>query len=210
MGAKKQKPFDNPPWMDIAWHEYILWNENEWTINDIQGFRKVLEYVSITGQRFNPLNNGWCGCFVDWVLKKTNEIYGTAFSTVVNNPSSSQNYSTKKRYPSSLRIPPRVNDVPYGSMVVLHFSQWQGHIGFLVDSRVVGKNRYVYLLSGNQNDKVCVQKFKANRDGSHIHYTTDKGKVFVLRGFFYPKEFDFYSQNKNDLEYCKEGYIVDC
>lgn len=127
------QPVDSPPWMDIAWFEYLLWRENNWTINDPQGQKRAQNYIHITSNYFKPFQAGWCGCFVDWVLKKTNQIYGTTFSTVMNNPSGSQNYATRKRYPGSIRIRPRLNQIPYGSLVVLQSGLWQGHVGFLVN-----------------------------------------------------------------------------
>lgn len=209
MKQKNTTPVDTPLWMGLAWHEYLLWQENGWSITAKEGERRAQIYIEITGEHFVPRAAGWCGCFVDWVLKKTNEIYGAKFSTVINNPSGSQNYATKKRYPGSLRILPRIGKVPYGSIVVLHFSGYQGHVGFLVDYRRVGRERRAFLLAGNQNDKVCVQEFRVYRSGHKIYYQTRKGKIFTLKGYFFPREYDWQAQNEVAFEYCTEGYLVE-
>lgn len=206
MNARKIQPIDMPPWMDIAWHEYLLWQENGWTINDPEGCKRAQEYIHITGEHFTPHAAGWCGCFVDWVLKKTNQLYGTAFPTVASNPSGSQNYATRKRYPDSVRIRPRLSRAPYGSLVVLQSAPWQGHVGFLVNCIKSGGKRYVYLLAGNQNAKVCVQEFEVYRKDTKITYQTRRGKVFTLKGYVLPKEYDLQAQGEAAFEYCNEGY----
>ena len=202
------QPVDSPPWMDIAWFEYLLWQENNWTINDPQGQKRAQNYIHITSNYFKPFQAGWCGCFVDWVLKKTNQIYGTTFSTVINNPSGSQNYATRKRYPGSIRIRPRLNQIPYGSLVVLQSGLWQGHVGFLVNYTKIGHERYAYLLAGNQNDKVCVQEFQVYRVSNKIFYQTRKGKTFILKGYVFPQEYQWKNQKDKAFEYCDEGYEI--
>ena len=209
MKNKKPTPQDNPPWMDLAWHEYLLWSENVWTVNRPGGYHRAQCYINITGEHFSPQAAGWCGCFVDWVLKRTNRIFGTAFSTVTNNPSGSQNYATRKRYPGSVRICPRLTRAPYGSLVVLQYSGWQGHIGFLINCRKTDGKRYVCLLAGNQNGKVCVQEFFVYRQGGKIYYKTRRGKIFTLKGFVFPKEYDLKAQGEKAFEYCTEGYTVE-
>lgn len=207
--SQKSLPADTPAWMDIAWHEYLTWHENGWTINDPGGCRRAQGYIDITGEHFTPHAAGWCGCFVDWVLKKTNQLYGTVFSTVANNPSGSQNYATRKRYPGSIRIKPMLSRAPYGSIVVLNTSAWQGHVGFFVNTVEAGKKRYVYLLAGNQEDKVCVQEFLVYRKDRKIFYQTRKGKVFTLKGFVLPREYEMENQGEKAFEYCTEGYRVE-
>lgn len=197
------------PWMSIAWHEYLLWGKNDWTVKVKGGFKRVQQYINLARGGFNAQTAGWCGCFVHWVLEKTNEIYGTSFSTVKNNPSSSQNYATRKRYPGSLRIRPRLNRIPYGSITVLHSSGWQGHVGFLINYVKAGKKRYAYLLAGNQNEKVCVQEFEVYREKNQILYRTKKGKIFSLRGYFFPVEYDFARVRNKAFKYCTEGYSIE-
>lgn len=199
------QPVDSPPWMDIAWFEYLLWRENNWTINDPQGQKRAQNYIHITSNYFKPFQAGWCGCFVDWVLKKTNQIYGTTFSTVMNNPSGSQNYATRKRYPGSIRIHPRLNHIPYGSLVVLQSGLWQGHVGFLVNYTKIGHERYAYLLAGNQNDKVCVQEFQVYRVSNKIFYQTRKGKTFILKGYVFPQEYQWENQRIRLLNIVTKG-----
>ena len=209
MNPQKIHPVDTPAWMDLAWHEYLLWNENAWTVNHPEGRKRAQEYINLTGEHFTPHAAGWCGCFVHWVLKKTNQLYGTAFSTVTDNPSGSQNYATRKRYPGSIRIRPRLGNAPYGSLVVLQYSQWQGHVGFLVNCRKVEGKRFACLLGGNQNEKVCVQEFLDYRQGGKIFYQTRKGKIFTLKGFVFPKQYDRRILGKNAFEYCTEGYSIE-
>mgnify|MGYP007130275773 FL=1 len=208
MKTKNAQPIDMPPWMDIAWHEFLLWQENDWTINNPEGQKRAQNYIYITRNYFKPSQAGWCGCFVDWVLKKTNQIYGTAFSSVTNNPSGSQNYATRKRYPGSIRLRPRLNRVPYGSLVVLRSGPWQGHVGFLVNYTKIGHERYACLLGGNQNDKVCVQEFRVYRVANKIFYQTRKGKIFTLKGYVFPQEYHWEAQDDQAFEYCDEGYEI--
>lgn len=207
--SQKPLPLDTPAWMDIAWYEYLLWTKNSWAVYDREGCRRAQGYIDSTGEHFTPHAAGWCGCFVHWVLQKTNQLYGTAFSTVAVNPSGSQNYATRKRYPGSICIRPRLTRAPYGAIVVLNTSAWQGHVGFFVNTVKVGKKRYVYLLAGNQKDKVCVQEFLAYRKNRKIFYQTRKGKVFTLKGFVLPREYEMENQGEKAFEYCAEGYWVE-
>ena len=203
---KKIQPVDTPAWMDLAWHEYQLWQQNRWTTNTLGGLQRAQNYIDSTREYFSPKTAGWCGCFAHWVIKKTNELYGTSFSTVIRNPSGSQNYATRKRYPGSKKIRPRLHHIPYGILVVLKSLSWQGHVGFLVNHVKIGKKRYVYLLGGNQDNKVCVQAFLVYRQGNRIFYQTNKGKIFTLKCFVSPCEYNWEEQGNKAFEYCTQGY----
>ena len=186
--ANEQKT-DIAPWMHTAWSELQHWANNNLTIKDSLGYALAQKYIQITGEHFSPDSNGWCGCFVDWVIKYTNLQYDTAFSTVVLNPAFSLNYANPERYPDSCLIKPSMQKPPSGSIVVLQKSDFQGHVGFVANYIIDSGRTFVHILAGNQCDKVCVQEFEVFGERGEVKYKTKKGTLFSLLGYVYPKEY---------------------
>lgn len=197
------------PWMEIAWMEYEYWSSKKLTEKKGDGLTRANKYIKKAGDNFKAHENAWCGCFIHWILKETNSKKSTGYSTVTNNPTSSQNYWEKSRYSGSKQISPSLNDPPYGVIAVLHKSGWSGHVGFLINIKEKGGKKYAYLLGGNQNNKVCVQEYKVYKDGSKIKYKTKKGTVYTLKGYVYPKEFKIDDNKKHKNDYKTKDYTVE-
>ncbi|MCF6349808.1 MAG: hypothetical protein L3J23_02105 [Flavobacteriaceae bacterium] len=203
----KENPL--PVWMEIAWKEYKDWSIGKWTEKKGDGLKRANKYIKKTKDNFKANKNAWCGCFIHWVLKETNSTKNTKFSTVTNNPTSSQNYWEKSRYSSSKQITPSLKEPPYGTIAVLHKSGWTGHVGFLINFKKKGNITYAYLLGGNQNNKVCVQEYKVYKDGTDIKYKTKKGTIYKLKGYVYPKEFKIDDNKKHKNDYKTKGYTIE-
>jgi hypothetical protein len=150
---------------------------------------------------------------VDWTLKETNSTKNSKYSTIprLNEPSSSLNYWYLNRYPNSKQIKPSLNLPPYGVIAVLvrNKSEWEGHVGFLINFKETGGKKYAYLLGGNQNDKVCIQEFEVYKKGIEVKYKTKKGSVYSLAGYVYPKEFKIDNNKKYKNDYKTKGYTVE-
>ena len=130
------------PWMDIAWKEYSDWSAGNWTEKKGDGLKRANKYIKKAGVNFKANAKAWCGCFVDWVVKTTNETTKSKFSTVSVNPSGSLNYWFENRYPKSKKIEPSINFPPYGMITVLRYgSKWEGHVGFLINFEEKGKKK---------------------------------------------------------------------
>ncbi len=196
------------PWMGVAWEEHDLWWERGWNVDDPEGFLRAWEYIDVTGEFFSPKRAGWCGCFVDWVLKRTNRRWGTGFSTVVDNPSGSQNYASVETYPGGREIEARKRP-PYGMIAVLRTAPHQGHVGFVVDARTKDGRVCLRLLSGNQVRKVCVQEFELFEDEGEVKCRTRRGTVFTLVGYRYPREYDLRAEEPRAYVYPPEEYPVE-
>jgi uncharacterized protein (TIGR02594 family) len=87
----------------------------------------------------------WCAAFVNWCL-----VQGGAVGTAKPNARSYQDWG--------LTDPGRL-----GAVAVLWRGSpngWQGHVGFVLDN---SHPDLVYLLAGNQGDRVSVRGFPRNR-----------------------------------------------
>ena len=40
--------------MDLAWHEYQLWQQNRWTTNTLGGLQRAQNYIDCTREYFSP------------------------------------------------------------------------------------------------------------------------------------------------------------
>jgi len=86
----------------------------------------------------------WCAAFVNWVLKEAG-IGGT-------------NRANAKSY---LTWGYEINDPILGAICVFHrgSKSWQGHVGISIDET----KSYIYILSGNQEDRVSVRPYRKNK-----------------------------------------------
>jgi uncharacterized protein (TIGR02594 family) len=90
----------------------------------------------------------WCASFIAYCYKKS----GIDFNSV-KNPASSLAW---------LKFGYEVNKPLYGSIAIKkRKGKGKGHITFVVGSSKDMK--YIYCLGGNQNDKVCIRRYKANK-----------------------------------------------
>ena len=199
-----------PPWMEIAWKEYKDWSSKKWTEKKGDGLTRANKYIKKADANFKANKDAWCACFIHWVLKETNTSKSTNFSTVIDTPSGSQNYWHSGRYPNKTKVSASLENPPYGVITVLQKgNQWKGHVGFLMNFKEKGGEKYAYLLGGNQNNKVCVQEYKVYKDGSKIKYKTKKGTVYTLKGYVYPKEYEIDDNKKHKNDYKTKDYTVE-
>ncbi len=128
------------PWLSIAFAEY--------GVKEIPGpadSKRILEYHAATNLKATDDAVPWCAAFASWVLVKA----GIA-SPRTARARDFLKWST-----------PDVGD-NFGCIVVLKRGKnpAQGHVGFLVHSL---QNGPVWVLGGNQQDAVNIQKFPRNQ-----------------------------------------------
>ena len=86
----------------------------------------------------------WCAAFVNWCLEQSG-VKGTK----------------RPNAKSYLNWGYHIGDPMPGCVCVFQRGDkgWQGHVGFYLDS-----DKYsIYLLGGNQSDKVCIRKYSIDR-----------------------------------------------
>jgi uncharacterized protein (TIGR02594 family) len=108
---------------------------------------QIIKYFEVLGCDGNKLHDetAWCSAFVNWVSKTENYLH-----------------SGKLNARSWLNIGESTAVPAQGDIVVLwreSSSSWKGHVGFFVKQT----KRYVYILGGNQNNKVCIKAYPKNR-----------------------------------------------
>ncbi len=108
---------------------------------------EVLKYfndLGFDGARLHD-ETSWCSAFANWVCKKAGV-----------------SYSGKLTARSWLKVGTPVAEPQQGDIVVLWRvspNSWQGHVGFFVKQQ----GDQVYILGGNQNDKVSIAPFSKSR-----------------------------------------------
>lgn len=118
------------------------------------------------------------------------------------------NYVNPERFPNSYLIKPTTQKPPYGSIVVLHKDDSQGHVGFVANYLVNSDRIFVHILSGNQCNRVCVQEFEIFLEGADVKYKTEKGTLFNLLGYVCPKEYQLKELGETAYEYDIPRYDV--
>lgn len=108
---------------------------------------QIVTYFEVLGYNGTELHDetAWCSAFVNWVSKTENYIY-----------------SGKLNARSWLTIGESTALPVQGDVVVLWRESpdsWKGHVGFFVKQT----KRYVYILGGNQNNKVSIKAYPKNR-----------------------------------------------
>lgn len=106
----------------------------------------VLKFFHETGHKYiNDDETPWCAAFVNWCLMKAN-IKGTG----------------KLNARSFLNLGVKVKVPRLGDIVVLwriSSNSSSGHVGFFI-SQLKDK---MYILSGNQNNRVCIQSYPVSQ-----------------------------------------------
>ena len=108
------------------------------------------ELRELTG--VDPVRTEWCAAFVNAVLEE---------SDIVSN--------NDHKYPLTARAflqwGTKVTEPKPGDIVVFPRgnSSWQGHVGFYLKTLEMNGVEYYMILGGNQNNKVSIVPYRANR-----------------------------------------------
>lgn len=143
--APKPTKYDDPSlWMNIAWGELAR------GVAEVPGSGdspRVLEYLATGPNKYSKDSIAWCSTFPMWVFRQA----GIAVPVTVTESARSW-----------LGFGVSIANGRYGSVAV--FSRSGGnHVGFFVDEDPYN----IYLLGGNQSDRVSVCRYsKANLIGN--------------------------------------------
>lgn len=100
----------------------------------------------------DPVTTEWCAAFVNMVLLE-NELPQS--STVSQFPLTARSF---------LKWGDKVDEPQQGDIVVFKRGEpWQGHVGFYVNSRILNGKKVYHVLGGNQDDKVSIITYPADR-----------------------------------------------
>ena len=110
--------------------------------------RKLIKQIS----GVDPVTTEWCAAFVNMVLLENN----------LPQSSSVSEFPLMAR--SFLKWGDKVDEPQQGDILVFKRGEpWQGHVGFYVNSKVVNGNKVYYVLGGNQQNKVSIDIYPADR-----------------------------------------------
>lgn len=123
---------------------------SEYGVKEIVGSKnnlRILKYFKEIGFTNPNLNDetAWCSAFANWVAK-----------------TSGYEYSKKLTARSWLNIGCSTTTPTVGDIVVFWRESpesWKGHVAFFVKET----KHYVYVLGGNQGNKVCIKAYPKNR-----------------------------------------------
>ena len=101
----------------------------------------------------DPVRYEWCAAFVNAILNKHDL---PTSDLVSDNPLLARSF---------LKLGEEVQTPRRGDVVVFPRGNagWQGHVGFYVDTRVVGNKEFYVILGGNQDNSVSVELYEASR-----------------------------------------------
>jgi uncharacterized protein (TIGR02594 family) len=108
---------------------------------------KIVQYFDDLGFNGSELKDetAWCSAFANWVCKFSNLPY-----------SGKLNARSWNEIGNDVVIP------ELGDIVVLwrvSKSSWKGHVGFYINH----DEKHVYMLGGNQGNKVCIAPYSIDR-----------------------------------------------
>jgi uncharacterized protein (TIGR02594 family) len=130
---------DQPPYLRIAWRQL--------DVAEIPGPEdnpKILAYHDATDGGEAPDEVSWCSSFVNWCMKVAGE-------------DRTRSKAARSWLAWGVDCEPE-----YGCVAVLWRVDpkgWQGHVGFLVGM----ESESIYLLGGNQSNRVRVSRYPASR-----------------------------------------------
>ena len=108
--------------------------------------KRIIDYAKESGFKgISDDETPWCSIFVNWCcneagLQRTNRANARSWLSV-----------------GAPVLKPKLGDI-----VVLWRvkpSSWKGHVGFFIKET----ERYVYILGGNQNNRVCIKPYAKSR-----------------------------------------------
>lgn len=123
---------------------------SQYGIREIKGQednQEILKYFNDLGFDGNALKDetAWCSAFVNWVCL-----------------SSCLEYTSKLNARSWVNVGSNVVIPELGDVVVLwreSKDSWKGHVGFYINH----DQNNVYILGGNQGNKVCIAPYSLDR-----------------------------------------------
>jgi len=109
------------------------------------------ELAKLTG--VNVRRTEWCAAFINGLLRQLNKPGSESVS----------DYPLTAR--SFMDFGIEVKDPKIGDIVVFPRGNqgWQGHVGIYVGNKTINGIEYYSILGGNQNDKVSVELYRANK-----------------------------------------------
>ena len=109
------------------------------------------ELAELTG--VNVRRTEWCAAFINGLLRQLNE---PGSESVSEYPLTARSFLSWGR---------GVTEPKMGDIVVFPRGNqgWQGHVGIYVGSRTMNGVEYYSILGGNQNNKVSVELYRANK-----------------------------------------------
>lgn len=117
-------------------------------LNEYQHRTVLRQYMN----GFDPGRLEWCAAFANAVLNQSGQPH---------------NYDHPSPWlaRSFLDWGEEVDDPQAGDVVVFPRgnSEWQGHVGFYMDSIVIGDVVYYRILGGNQNNSVSIDMYRASK-----------------------------------------------
>jgi uncharacterized protein (TIGR02594 family) len=138
---QEESQHDNlPKWYNKAIHEL--------DVAEIVGKKhnpRIIEYHQETTLKAKTDETSWCSSFVNWVFQSSG-IKGTRSATA----RSWLNWGITLEEPKK------------GCVVIFwrgSVSGWKGHVAFYVREN----DKYVYVLGGNQSNRVSIAKYKKSR-----------------------------------------------
>lgn len=152
-------PMSSPAHMTIAQQKIGL-NEHQ--------HRNVLrEYVGVDVRYIE-----WCAAFVNAVISDSQ--MNSLSDTEHRNPLAARSWLDWGEEVDT----PKAGDIvifPRGNV------KWKGHVGFYVNSITKNDKEYYRILGGNQNDRVSIVEYSANKALGIRRYKKDQFKAKLMR-----------------------------
>lgn len=123
---------------------------SQWNFKEIQGKYhnpEIVKYFQEIGYKINNDETAWCSAFLNWCAMKA----GYEYTTKLN---------ARSWQHIGIEVPK--NEWKLGDVVVLWRSSpesWKGHVGLYIRH----DENYIYLLGGNQSNRVTISKYSISR-----------------------------------------------
>jgi uncharacterized protein (TIGR02594 family) len=102
----------------------------------------------------DPKRTEWCAAFVNAVLEE---------SDIESNKDHAYPLTARAFLDWGMSVPKE--DIQPGDLVVFPRGNqgWQGHVGFYLKTQEINGVEYYYILGGNQDNRVSIVSYRANR-----------------------------------------------
>jgi len=123
---------------------------SEYGVKEVVGVKdnpRIIKYFDQIGFNGSKLKDetAWCSAFANWIAK-----------------TAGYEYSGKLNARSWLTVGTSTSQPKVGDIVVLwrqNPKSWKGHVGFFIKQT----KSFVYILGGNQANKVCIKAYHKSR-----------------------------------------------